>query len=108
MYKSMLNTTIKMTIKIIITNEHIGICQFVTHQNFPSPDLPKFSTVKILRHTVFTMHCVPLTNENSTSESEHLDSKNNSAGSMQQFAALYFSLDRRIFGRENIRRADGT
>ena len=30
----------------------IGIRQFFTRQNFPNPDLSKFSTVKILRHTV--------------------------------------------------------
>ena len=30
----------------------IGIRQFFTHQNFPNPDSSKFSTVKILRHTV--------------------------------------------------------
>ena len=41
-----------MTIKIIIINEHIGIRQFFTRQNFPNPDSSKFSTVKILRHTV--------------------------------------------------------
>ena len=31
----------------------IGIRQFFTCQNFPNPDSSKFSTVKILRHTVF-------------------------------------------------------
>ena len=31
----------------------IGIRQFFTRQNFPSPDSSKFSTVKILRHTVY-------------------------------------------------------
>ena len=30
----------------------IGIRQFFTRQNFPNPDSSKFSTVKILRHTV--------------------------------------------------------
>ena len=30
----------------------IGIRQFFTCQNFPNPDSSKFSTVKILRHTV--------------------------------------------------------
>ena len=30
----------------------IGIRQFFTHQNFPNPDSSKFSTVKILCHTV--------------------------------------------------------
>ena len=43
-----------MIIKIII-NEHIDISQFFTHQNFPNPDLSKFSTVKILRHTVLKL-----------------------------------------------------
>ena len=33
-------------------NEHIGIRQFLTRQNFPNPNLSKFSTVKILHHTV--------------------------------------------------------
>ena len=33
-------------------NEHIGIRQFFTRQNFPDPDSSIFSTVKILRHTV--------------------------------------------------------
>ena len=31
----------------------IGIRQFFTRQNFPNPDSSKFSTVKILRHTVY-------------------------------------------------------
>ena len=30
----------------------IGIRQFFTRQNFPNPDSSKFSTVKILCHTV--------------------------------------------------------
>ena len=30
----------------------IGIRQIFTRQNFPNPDSSKFSTVKILRHTV--------------------------------------------------------
>ena len=30
----------------------IGIRQFITRQSFPNPDSSKFSTVKILRHTV--------------------------------------------------------
>ena len=30
----------------------IGIHQFFTRQNFPNPDSSKFSTVKILHHTV--------------------------------------------------------
>ena len=30
----------------------VGIRQFFTRQNFPNPDSSKFSTVKILRHTV--------------------------------------------------------
>ena len=30
----------------------IGIRQFFTRQNFPNPDSSKFSTVKILHHTV--------------------------------------------------------
>ena len=30
----------------------IGIRQFFTRQNFHNPDSSKFSTVKILRHTV--------------------------------------------------------
>ena len=30
----------------------IGIRQFFTCQNFPNPDSSKFSTIKILRHTV--------------------------------------------------------
>ena len=34
----------------------IGIRQFFTRQNFPNPDSSKFSTVKILCHTVATMH----------------------------------------------------
>ena len=38
--------------KITIINEHIGIRQFFTRQNFPNPDSSKFSTVKILRHMV--------------------------------------------------------
>ena len=33
----------------------IGIRQFFTRQNFPNPDSSKFSTVKILRHTVGTI-----------------------------------------------------
>ena len=33
-------------------NEHAGIRQFFTRQNFPNPDLSKFSTTKILCHTV--------------------------------------------------------
>ena len=36
-----------MTMKIIIINEHIGIRQFFTCQNFPNPGSSKFSTVKI-------------------------------------------------------------
>ena len=34
----------------------IGIRQFFTRQNFPNPDSSKFSTVKILRHTVIKFH----------------------------------------------------
>ena len=37
-------------------NEYIGIHQFFTRQNFPNPDSSKFSTVKILHHTVYTTH----------------------------------------------------
>ena len=33
----------------------IGIRQFFTRQNFPNPDSSKFSTVKILRHTVLDL-----------------------------------------------------
>ena len=32
----------------------IGIRQFFTRQNFSNPDLSKFSTVKILRHMVYS------------------------------------------------------
>ena len=44
-----------MMIKMMI-NEHIGIRQFFTCQNFPNPDSSKFSTVKNLRHTVRSYH----------------------------------------------------
>ena len=33
-------------------NEYIGIRQFFTRQDFPNPDLSKFSTIKNLCHTV--------------------------------------------------------
>ena len=45
-----------MTIKIIISNEHIGIRQFFTCQNFPNLDSSKFSTIKILCHTVVAIN----------------------------------------------------
>ena len=37
-------------------NEHIGIHQFFTRQNFPNPDLSIFSTVKILCHTIYSIN----------------------------------------------------
>ena len=33
-------------------DKHIGINQFFTLQNFPDPDSLKFSTIKILHHTI--------------------------------------------------------
>ena len=33
----------------------IGIRQFFTRQNFPNPDSSKFSTIKILLHTVLNL-----------------------------------------------------
>ena len=36
-------------------NTLLGIRQFFTCQNFPNPDLSEFSTVKILRHTVYIL-----------------------------------------------------
>ena len=38
----------------IIINEHIDIRKFFTRQNFPNPDSSKFSTVKLLRYTVYS------------------------------------------------------
>ena len=40
----------------------IGIRQFFTRQNFPNPDSSKFSTIKILRHTVIFMYCYSCVN----------------------------------------------
>ena len=37
---------------IAIWDEHIVICQFFNHQNFPNPDLLIFSSIKILGHTI--------------------------------------------------------
>ena len=54
--------------KILI--EHIGICQFFTRQNFPNLDSSKFSTIKILSHTVtalvnyFALHAFMFKNNN--------------------------------------------
>ena len=42
-----------MMIKMTIINEHTGIRQFFTRQNFPNPDSSIFSTIKILCHMVY-------------------------------------------------------